>query len=728
MARVKDTIMQRDFSGMEVRAELLEGDDTELRKRSLQTARNLRPLSTRILTQRPGTYHVRDFDADNVVEITPADGTKFGLVLRDDEAVILNDTGGTVATLASPGWTSSTDLWVQAFRRETLIGDPVTGIYRLLYTAGVWSLATWEFTSSGGGDIAQPYWVFNKGSSIKPSARTGTITVTAQEDVFTPAHVGTYIRYGQREILVTSYVTSKSVIGDVVSSLPPSFSIEVADVSEYRVGETVVGADTNYQGVIGAIDEPGKKLKVTTINFFEGPDAGELLSSGSFSSEVVSVTEVTPRYSTVWDEQLMSAVHGWPRSAAAVSGRLFLCDFPEVPSLVVASSSRSINDFRTGSDDDDAISREVGDDKPRFLHTINAGDLILLSDSGCYFVQLRDGTALTPANFHPVRFDRRGANMIPPVLVDDAVVFIEANGKTVSAAVLSGNVYLKWTVRSLTLFHNHLVTDPVALCGPSTDSPEVEKYLFVVNADGTLAAVSWFETFGEESIGLAPWDTDGDFVNVMPLFGAYWTLVDRAVTGGTVRMLERFDVRAWLDSAIETDQDAADQVLTIGGEPLTIGGEPLVIARPSPTHLPGKSVSYMFGDSYAGDYLVGADGVVEDEPDVSGARQIGLNFTAEACLWPVEVIESPRVGTLKARVYTLVVSMKDTIALRVRCNGKTRDLGGFSFGDAIDAAPPRKTKVYRIPVFGNRDHPDLAVIKHIPGPWTLMATGQEVQG
>ena len=72
--------------------------------------------------------------------------------------------------------------------------------------------------------------------------------------------------------------------------------------------------------------------------------------------------------------------------------------------------------------------------------------------------------------------------------------------------------------------------------------------------------------------------------------------------------------------------------------------------------------------------------------------------------------------------------MKDTLAFKVRCNGKERELGGFSFGDAQDTAPPRDTKVYRVPVFGRRDHPELAIIKDRPGPFKVLAIGQKVQG
>lgn len=728
MARLKDTIWQRDFSLLEVREDLLEADDTDLRKRSLQSALNCRATATRVLTQRPGSFHLRNLQFDSVIDVEPADGVKFGMVVRDADILMLNETGGTVETISTVPWVKSDDLWVLPLRKEVLIGDPESGLYSLKYNGGSWSIGDFAFDQAPGGELAQPYWVFNPGSTIRPSARTGNISITADQNVFTAAHVGTRIRYGQREIAITSVTTPQLANGTVISKLPPSFNIKVSSSIQYRVGETVVGSDTNFQGLIISVNEAAKTINVVTTNFFDGPDVGEDLSSESYTSMIVSRTEISPLKSTIWDEQMMSAVHGWPRSATSRGERLFFADFPAIPSMIAVSSARSIRDWKTGSDDDDAITREIGSNAPQFRHVIDNGDVLLLADKGCYYLNARDGSTLTPNNFNPVRFDKRGVSRTPPVLVDDAVVFIEANEKTVSAALLSGNVNLKWTVRSLTLMHNHLIQDPVMICGPNLEASDTEKYLFIVNANGTLAAASWSDTFGERDVGVAPWTTDGSYVGIFPVFGGYWCAVDRETSNGMERMLEQFSDDAWMDSAIVSGDGSEAQVLTIGGAPITVQGEEIVISEPGATHLPGKTVSYMFGDAYAGDWPVSSDGTMADEPDLDGPRQIGLHFECRAKLWPVEVMQSPRLGLIKARVYKLVASMQNTVSWMAICNGKSRVLGGYSVGDNLALPPARRTKVYKVPVFGAKDHPDLEIVKHQPGPWWVLAAGQEVQG
>ncbi|MCL5460087.1 hypothetical protein M3M33_15730, partial [Loigolactobacillus coryniformis] len=84
--------------------------------------------------------------------------------------------------------------------------------------------------------------------------------------------------------------------------------------------------------------------------------------------------------------------------------------------------------------------------------------------------------------------DKRGANQVRPVAVEDAVVFVESSGESVAIAQLSGNVYLKWTVRAISALHAHLIQTPIKLCGPSLYSPLPEKYFFAVNADGSLVS------------------------------------------------------------------------------------------------------------------------------------------------------------------------------------------------------------------------------------------------
>jgi hypothetical protein len=716
VARSKQSVIQRDMSLGEARKDFLERDDLDVRSISLKTASNVRATATGAIDARPGLQYVRPAESDHyqMVEINPADGEIYGLLVDDSGLTVLNEDGTVKQTITSVDWSASDDLYVLPLGEETLIGAESLGIKVLAYDGSTFSVNDFSFLEGVGGTIAQPYWVFEDGITIQPSALTGTITITASPSGWWPSPStildGTRIRYLGQEIEITGITNATTLAGTVVDSLPPTFNVTVSDGSEYRVGQVVVGQDTNYQGIITAIAT--NVLTCATLSFFDGPDVGERLSSSttagvSFASAVTAVATTTPAATKVWDEPMLSDIRGWPRGASAGAGRLVFTNFPLIPNGIAVSSSRFKNDFQVGAADDDAIARTIGDDNPRILHVVDAGDLVFLSDKGCYVQSLRESAPLSPSTFNPVLFDRRGANSVKPALVNDGIVFVENNGSTVSAAVLDGNVYLKWSITPLSTFHNHLFKSPVKICGPSLRSPKAEKEVTVINGDGTLAIISYAQSIAEPGAGIFPWFTDGSFVDAAPLFDELWAVVSREIDGINLKYIEKFDEETYVDCAVFPDGGSPDPAITF---PLRT-----------------KSVRYLDGTGVHAALTVNDDGTVTNEPAYVAGQQIGLNFLATVSPWPVEVVQSARAGTFDCRCIRFLLSMQSTGPFQVKCNSHTRVVGGYEFGDDLSVAPALRTKKYAVPVFGRRQQAELSVIKHEPGPFRVLYTGQEVQ-
>lgn len=700
MARRKQAITQRDFTLGVLNEDFLEGDDLEARQRSMRGGLNVRITSSRTPKGRAGTFYRASVGtAEDVIEIRPATSLAFGLIVKDTSLDIIDQNANVVQTFASVPWSDASGVWVESFRERTVIGGE-TFLYVLTYTAGTWALAPWTFQTIAGGEIAQPYWAYRTDRTIQPSAVTGNITVTASGSLWTAAYVGQRIRYGGREITITGYVSPTVLNGTVVSRLPPSFDITVASSASFRVGDAVVGKDTNYQGLVIAI--AGNVLSCVTLEFFDGPDVNEYLAGPSGSSKVSAKSTVSPLTSPIWDEPLMSPLRGYPRAGSSANGRLALCDFPLVPDMVAASSARDITDFEVGADDDDAIARQMGENSPRFLHIINAGDLLLFSDRGLYYVPIRGNGILTPSNFAAVAFDNRAANSVRPVKVDDGVVFVEGSGETISAALLDGNINLKWTVRPISNFHSHLVKTPKKLCGTPIYSNSPDKYLFVVNSDGTVAVVSWLQEFGQESVGFVTWETNGAMVNVAPIFGGYWAIVDRIIGSNMTRTLEEFTEDSLLDCAA-------------------------IYAPGQVSHLAGEAVHIWNNGWYGGTTTVTAAGAVVDNGNLLDGCQIGYHFDARVEPWPVENIQSERAGMLSVRLIRGSVSVLDTISFQCRTNRTIKTIEAYKAGDDLSQPPSAKTELFRFNVIGNRDHPEIEIIKHIPGPFHVLAISQEVQ-
>lgn len=720
---VKTIVTQRSFLLGEMREEFLEADDLETRQQSLWGASNVRITAARTLDARPGMRYRRTATgAHDLITLEPASGLEYGMLIRDDGIDIIDAAGTLVTTIASVPWTAAADVWVEPFREDTVLGG-AWGLRVLNYASGVWSLQPWTFSTSPTNETAQPYWAFYGDVQIQPSGISGAITITASRAIWTPDYVGLRIRYNQREILITGYTSPTVLQGTPVVKLLPSFRLRLADASSFAVSDVVTGQDTNFQGLVIAVS--GLDIDVATISFDAGPDISEKLSSPRGTSTVTTKTTISPLASPIWDEPLISPVRGYPRAGASAAGRLVFVDFESVPDLVCISSVRDKTDFYVGAADDDAIVRQCGDNAPQFRHAINAGDLLLFSDRGIYLVNIRDGSLLTPSTFNAILMDRRGANQVRPVAVDDAVVFVESSGESIAVALLSGNVYLKWTVQAVSAAHAHLIKTPIKLCGPSLASAQPEKYMFAINSDGTVAAVSWFANFQVDALGFVPWATNGDFKTISPIFGGYWALVDRDIDGSTVRFLEEFASDALLDCAIPITASGP-----LEGNGSTIDGNGATIDLDAAQQLPlaGSTVRVAAGDYDLGDYEVDPTGLIAGSEAFPDGAEAGFNFESRVMPWPVDIIKSPALGMIKVRTVRGSVSVLHTGRIAIRSNATTKRVGGYNFGDDLSEPPPRRTQLHRFMVLGRRDHPEIEFIKEGPGAFQILAINMEVSG
>ncbi|MDB6151469.1 MAG: hypothetical protein JWQ44_2917 [Chthoniobacter sp.] len=696
MAR-KSTITQRSFVMGELRPEFLESDDLKLRSESLRGALNTQIKGTRTVRARMGSAFVRfATDARALYEIRTDTDTVFGLIVYEDSLRVIDEDGVSLFASSAVPWQPLGRVWVETFRGDTLLGG-LNGMKVLKYDGTSWSMVNFKFDDAPAGGLAQPYWVYTKGITLTPSALTGSISLVASDPVFKADHVGMRIRYHSREILITGVINSTHALGTVQSSLAPSIRLTAASMASFSVGDVVVSDPTGFTGLVRAVT--ATTIDIVTLTFFDGPATGDLLSGPSGSVTLTATSFISPLSSPVWDEPLIGPVHGYPRAAVSAAGRLVLVDFPDAPDVIALSSARSITDFGVGAEDDDAIVRAVGDNQPRFHRVMNAGDLVFLTDKGLYYVSLRDGGLLTPSTFNPVLFDKRGAAITLPVQIGTSIVFVEASKRAISMATLDGNIYLKWSVRTLSTLHSHLIKTPTTLGAPSSYATDLDKYLFVVNADGTMAVMSWSEDFSPDHVGFVPWATEGSYIAVTSLFGRYWVIVDRTIGGVTKRVIEKFRPAALLDCEVPYDDAVA---------------------------LSDTDVSLHGGGWYGGTRTVGSDGIVPETEDMPAGAMVGFPFTTQVLLWPVKHVESPYTGIVRARPVRGSVALLNSGVFNIRTNNTTRVVGGYTAGDDVSLPPPLRTRVVKFSIFGNREYPEIEITKTEPGQFEVMAATQEV--
>jgi hypothetical protein len=137
------------------------------------------------------------------------------LVFRDGVQVASLATPWSAAQLKQVNWTQSAD--------TLLVVHPDVPPQRITRTSHAsWTIAQWTFFEEKG-VIQQPYHKFAPdAATLTPSARTGTVTLTASSDVFAAGHVGQRIRVAKKEATITAVAGPRTATATLAagSTLP----------------------------------------------------------------------------------------------------------------------------------------------------------------------------------------------------------------------------------------------------------------------------------------------------------------------------------------------------------------------------------------------------------------------------------------------------------------------------------------------------------------------------
>ena len=557
MARRKETIWQNDFSFGAARPEAEERDDTPAVLNGLKEAQNTIVLTTGQTEERPGTLYEAETAATEGVEVDLGIGRVFDLHLTPTGCVLYASDGSVAYTNSSTTWITVTgvfgsptfadlDFWVvpDPDTDQILIGSNHTPIYSLSIASGSWALSAFAFDTDLNGAKLQPYWPYYPGVTIQPSARTGSITITASASIFTAAHVGMSIRYVDREIVLTGFTSATEMDGTVVEELPKTYAITVADVSGFVIGQAVEEETLGGQGIITGI--AASVLTVLSTAKYEEFEASNNLVGPNSSASISSLTTASPAASFLWDVQMLNSVHGYPGSATRHLSRVVLGRFPGARLGFAVSVAGAVGDFTMGANDADGFVETVGADLGgELLHVISAEDLLFMTTRGIYYHLTRDGSGITPTNIRLVLFSRVGSASVRPIAIDDGAVFVDAVGSQIFAATLVGDINKAWRARSMTKYHSHLVSGPTKIGATASGSQTPENFVYVVNSDGTAAVAQWDRD--ESRLSWRPWVTDGSFISIYQAFGKTYCIANRTVNSVAKTFRERFENGIYVD-------------------------------------------------------------------------------------------------------------------------------------------------------------------------------------
>lgn len=216
--------VKSNFTSGEVSPDLLGRGDLRAYENGAATLQNLFIYPTGGVTRRAGMRYI-DSIAGNGRLIPFEFNTEqtYLIILTGNQIdVYLNDSK--VSTVVSSWPTNEVDqvAWTQSADTLLLV-HPDYAPKRLLRNAlGDFVLEDWVYFTEEN-IINQPYYKFaNSAVTLTPSGVTGTVTLTASEDVFFAGHAGTRLQIGGKQVEITSYdsptVVTVNVIEDLISA------------------------------------------------------------------------------------------------------------------------------------------------------------------------------------------------------------------------------------------------------------------------------------------------------------------------------------------------------------------------------------------------------------------------------------------------------------------------------------------------------------------------------
>lgn len=189
-------------------------------------------------------------------------------------------------------WTQSAD--------TLLLTHPDYPPRRLIRSGlGAWSIVDWEFYNHAG-RIYQPMYKFaNSAVTVTPSATSGSITLTASTAVFEAGHVGTRLRVGNKETVITAVASPTVVSVTVIETLLSTSATvdwEEQSFSAVRGYPTTAAFHQDRLVIGGARDLPNRIWMSQSGDLFNfdlgtGLDA-EAIEFGIFSDQVNAIRGV----------------------------------------------------------------------------------------------------------------------------------------------------------------------------------------------------------------------------------------------------------------------------------------------------------------------------------------------------------------------------------------------------------------------------------------------------
>ena len=516
-------VVQTNFSAGEIDPLLDMRTDIAAYANAARRLRNVALLNQGGVTRRPGTYdlaslvgkaklHPFEFSADE----------RYVVAFSSGRADFFNMDGTLLQTLTSCPWTvgEAFELTVAQAADTMVIAHrniPTQRIRRTSATSFVRELFDYRIS---GQRTYQPYFKFAKpGATITPSGATGSITVTSNQSVFVAGHVGTYIRYYDREILVTGYTSATQITGTaqgrLLGQLPVNpFTTKRAE-AEVEVDHPFHGLDSGqsitFRGCEGVGGYTEANLNAThTVTVINKSKYTITLGTNATSSAVGGGPGVRFLGTNVptrnWDEAAFSTLRGWPGAVCFHEDRLWFGGAFSIPNGIWGSKIGEYDNFDVGEGlDDESVQLTVGGNQISDIrYLVSNRDLQIFTSTSEHVIPRPQGGSITPTAVAVAPQTPFGCARIAPQLFEGASIFVQAT-KTALREFLYVDMENAYQSGSISFLAEHLLANPQDMAITYGSTKRGEQYLMLVNADGTMPV--FHSARAEKLAGWTLWST-----------------------------------------------------------------------------------------------------------------------------------------------------------------------------------------------------------------------------
>ncbi|WP_447867238.1 hypothetical protein [Rahnella bonaserana] len=468
-----------------------------------------------------------------------------------------------------------------------------------------WSVVAYE-TNDG------PFGIENvSGLRLKPSAISGTITVTASSPLFRSTKVGAIFRLESTGQTASQTLTGEDQFTDYIKVTG------IGDSRKFSINRTRIGAGP-WTGILTlqrSVSEPGAWVDVATYDMSNGTitfddeldnstiyyrigfKAGDWTSgeidvsltfAGGSRTGIIRIISVESSVSAtaivisqlggtdateIWTEGDWSNKKGWPTSVSFYEGRLWWAGNDNFWGSV-SDAYDSFDDTTEG--DSGPISGRIGSGPVDTINWLVPLLRLIMGTQGAE-ASLRSSSfdePLTPTNFGVKYPSTQGSAGVAALKIDSGAIFVQRSGVRVYELNYDSGLY------------DYVSSDMTTLC-PEIGLPSIvaidahrqpDTRIHCVRGDGKVA-IQIFDK-AEDVKCWVLYETDGLVEDVVTLPGSVEDRVYYVVNRNGIRSLEQW--------ALESECQGG-QLCKLADSHVTYSGSP-VSSIPGLSHLEGRSV------------------------------------------------------------------------------------------------------------------------------------------